>query len=144
MPLYQQYDTVTGEILAALTIPEEAAKYAKEHGMNLILDTSTDTAPSTHYVDISAIPHKIKLRPEQNTIQNKNKIIANGEDFVRLYNLPTPCKISFNEHVYEVDDGEIQWSTFTPLCYKISVKSFPYLDFESVVNAVESYTQSGE
>ena len=141
MPMYKEFNPDTGEILATLIIPEASAEYAIKHGQHLILDEYQNAEYQTHYVDVQE--HKIKLRPPQNTVQNKNEIIADGEDFILLSNLPKPCKVYFNEHVYDVDDGGLQWSTFTPMIYKISVKAFPFLDFEGSVNAVESYTQSG-
>lgn len=133
MSEYKQYNPYTGEIISTMILPDDIAQAAIEHGENLI---KAEGDSQTHYVDINAVPPVLKLRPKQDTTQDKFQMKANNLDTLTLNNLPIPCIVSFNDNAsYEVDDGILQWSTNRPDRYKIIVRAFPFLDYESEVIA---------
>ena len=66
-------------------------------------------------------------------VQNASEISGDGQDFLRLENLPKLCTVSIGTHVYEVDDGELEWSTSLAGEYLIIADSFPYLTWRSEV-----------
>ena len=139
--MWFEYAPDTGKILSVLYIPDETAEAAiKEFGAHLI-KSETDVS-MTHYVDLSSIPPVLKPRLSQFTVQDKQEILANGQDELKLSNLPVPCEVSFNQFAYQVDDGELTWTTLMPAIYQIKVEAFPFLDFESEVKAVEGNVQA--
>ena len=139
--MWFEYAPDTGKILSVLYIPDATAEAAIKELEAHLIKSETDVS-MTHYVDVSVTPPVLKPRPSQSTIQDKKEIIANGQDELMLSNLPVPCEVSFNQFAYQVDDGELTWTTLMPAIYQIKVEAFPFLDFESVVKAIEGNVQA--
>ena len=55
----------------------------------------------------------------------------------RLWGLPTPCQVHVNELVYEVDDGELEWTTPVSGIHQVRVSAWPYLDWERPVEVMK-------
>lgn len=91
-----------------------------------------------HYVDTKELRPAVRPRPKQETLQSKTSVVADGRDALVLSALPVPCVVQIGENRYEVDDGELEWSTLLPGAYYIRVEAFPYLDWESEVITVAS------
>ena len=90
------------------------------------------------YVDTKGLTPTIRPRPKQETQQDKASISADGQDALVLSGLPVPCMVLVGENRYEVEDGELEWSTLMPGTYYIHVEAFPYLDWDAEVTAVAS------
>lgn len=88
------------------------------------------------YVDMGGLSPAIRPRPQQETQQDKTSVVADVQDALVLSRLPVPCTVRIGGHEYEVDDGELEWSTLLPGTYPVRVEAFPYLDWESEVIAV--------
>ena len=111
---YVEYDE-QGRIIAHWKVPDDIYDLNK-HDRQLIKGVGqTDT----HYVDTSDM--SIKERPTQLTALYLNK----------LFRLPSPCVISINGSLYNCTDGTAELHFNQPVLYTISVKAFPYLDFET-------------
>lgn len=83
------------------------------------------------YVDIAT--NTAVKRPIMPIVQNASEISGNGQDVLKLENLPKPCTVSIGTHIYEVDDGVLEWSTSLAGGYLIVADSFPYLNWRSEV-----------
>ena len=94
------------------------------------------------YVDVSLSPPVIKRRLEMQITQSKTRILSNGADAMALSSLPIPAQVQINSETYNVPDGELEWGTVMPATYKITVRAFPYLDWEGEVTAVAGDTQT--
>lgn len=109
---YVEYDG-TGLIIGSWKVSDEIYdlnKYTK----NLIEGVGTT---NTHYVIDGEIAER---PPQQTTLTNST-----------LTNLPTPCTISINGTLYNCTDDTAELYFNQPVLYTISVKAFPYLDFET-------------
>ena len=126
------YDPDTGALLGVRT----GQRYAIERDEFPHVLGSHDFR--THYIDTCQVPPRVIKRPTQTVELSKGSISANGKDALILSGLPAPCVIQVGEHRYEVEDGELEWSTFMPGTYHIHVEAFPYLDWESEVTAIAS------
>ncbi len=51
----------------------------------------------------------------------------------RLWGLPIPCRVHVDELVYDVDDGELEWTTPVSGTHQVRVEAWPYLDWERPV-----------
>lgn len=97
-----------------------------------------------YYVGRDGSLPTMRLRPKQETRQGKGSISADGKDALVLFGLPAPCSVWVGEHRYEVEDGELEWSTLMPGTYHIRVEAFPYLDWGSEVTAIAGSTSPDE
>ena len=78
----------------------------------------------------------VKDKEEFPAIISTLTLEANGLDSVSILGLPTPCTIKIDDNVYEVEDGEFEFTTDLPGTYKIKAESFPYLPKEWEVTAI--------
>ena len=97
---------------------------------------------SEDYVDLSGDSPIIASRPNMRIEQSRKTVFADGRDAVLLAGLPVPCSVTVGEQAYEVPDGELEWSTLMPGNYKVRVSAWPFLDWESEVEALEGNASS--
>lgn len=92
----------------------------------------------THYI-VNTQPHgrpTPKERPAQTTEQDAT-VTTPGVPVV-LSSLPRPgCEVRIAGQRYTVEDGVLEWSTSQPGVYAITVKAFPYLDWNGKVEVLE-------
>lgn len=137
-------------IVATLYVPETGALLGVRTGQRYAIER--DQFPhvlgiydfKTHYVDTCRVRPQVTRRPPQTVKLNKGKFVADGKDTLVLSGLPVPCAVQVGEHRYEVEDGELEWSTLMPGVYRIRVEEFPYLDWESEVTAIADSTSPDE
>lgn len=88
--------------------------------------------PITHgYVANGKLAH----RPEFRITVSKTSIIANGVDECLISGLPMPCPVLIDEQEIIVTDGYIQISSDMPATYNVTVRKWPYMDWEVEVIA---------
>jgi hypothetical protein len=79
-------------------------------------------------------------RPNQATVINRLTLLANGVDTVTISNAPNGTFTATNPATHETVNGPISgtdtFSTTVPGIYKIKIESWPYLDFETTIEAV--------
>lgn len=69
---------------------------------------------------------QITARPLITATINKNTITADDTDTAIISTLPTPCTVTVDDDVYEVDDGVFEFTVDTPGTYIIKAECFPY------------------
>ena len=133
--LFQSYDPKTGRILYSGENIPSIIDLLVERGESIVPGEGNDSA---HYVDIRQSPPVICPRPHQETRCDRTELVADGKDTLVLSGLPLPCAVQIGERRYEVEDGELEWSTLMPGTYYIHVEAFPYLDWDAEVSAIAS------
>jgi hypothetical protein len=98
---------------------------------------------NTHYVDI--LTNTIKERNIQNTVLDKFRVNADGVDFITISDAPLGS--SFYAILYDIKaftlgyevsgtiEGTETFSTTIPGKYLVKIELFPYIDFETTVEA---------
>ena len=94
-----------------------------------LIATDAVVTYETHYIDSNG---KITPRPELTPIQREG--ISGG---FRLWGLPIPCRVHVDELVYDVDDGELEWTTPVSGVHRVRVEAWPYLDWIWPVEVVK-------
>ena len=79
-------------------------------------------AQDTHYVRNGEVIPRPKLTPGHEGIPGG----------FRLWGLPI-CRVHVDELVYDVDDGELEWTTSVSGIHQVRVEAWPYLDWERPV-----------
>jgi hypothetical protein len=139
------FDSNTGQILRCVsTTPENLMKQ-----VNLnedAIEADMNVRDDIYYVK----ERDCILRPVQTTTVNKVSLLADGVDFIEFSNVPSGTFSArklynqteiFTEQPPEVAiSGDIvdsdTFSTIVSGSYKIKIESFPYLDFEIIVEAI--------
>lgn len=124
-----RYDPQTGEVQANL-ISEESAILAG--GFDFILGRAE---LDKDYVDIATVPPELKKKPQMPITQDKNFLTADGEDSIVFSGIPEGATMQVHYDFAVIDDGMAEWSTDVPGEYKVIFSRFPYLDWESRVEA---------
>ena len=79
-------------------------------------------------------------RVVQSTLLDKYTIVANGVDEITFSNVPSGIFKATNTTTNEMIVGSINsvdtFATMVQGLYKISIESFPYLDFEATIEAI--------
>ena len=118
---WASYDAASGKILIVREMEAFYAEYYRAQGESLVEFPQGEQ--DTHYVrNREVIP-----RPE----------MAPGHEGIpggfRLWGLPIPCRVHVDELVYDVDDGELEWTTPVSGIHQVRVSAWPYLDWERPV-----------
>lgn len=83
---------------------------------------------------------EVQSRPTQLTSLNKLTLATDGVDVIILSNVPIGTFTAINTVTGETISGDINdtdtFSTTIPGTYKIKIESFPYLDFETTIEAI--------
>jgi hypothetical protein len=130
------YDTTTGSITSIVNGVEED----KEFYINPTTATVNCVGtPSEIIKDSYVLSGVVTLRPIQETTLDKLTVSADGIDYISIINSPTGVFTAIN-NTGDIISGEIAgsdtFSTTIAGTYKIIITSFPYLDFESTVEAI--------
>ena len=120
---YTLFDIETGRLLAYGIIQEEIFKKRSD----MIFGNYDDAVFYKKGDDIICRP-ALQL--------NKNTLTADGVDELIIGDLPIPFRISIDDIVYEITDGELRFSTETPGIYFIKAETFPYKDDIIEIEAV--------
>jgi len=113
--------TNTGVILRTGVCPEDSfLLQATEPNSYVIEGTANDVL---QWVDNGVVRDK----EEVSAIISTLTLEANGIDSINILGLPIPCTIKIDDNVYEVEDGEFEFTTDLPGIYKIKAESFLYL-----------------
>jgi hypothetical protein len=134
---YITYDNNGRILVLAQTLTENLPINSME------VDDFDESKLNTHYIDLS--DSIIKERPIQNTTLDKTRINADGIDFITISN--TPIESYFYSVLYDIKavalsyevsgiiDGIDTFSTTIPGKYIVRIEAFPYLDFETTIEA---------
>lgn len=92
----------------------------------------------THFVDLSQSPPQAIRRPAMPIRQNKTKILADGEDFLTLSDIPAESVLFIGDALQPdaISDGLLEYATHLPGTLEFRLAKFPYLDWVGEVAAV--------
>jgi len=129
------YNITTGEILKIVDMPEEFIPYQLNDN-EAFLEINEHVLDTTHYVlNGSVIP-----RPIQETKLSKTTLTADGIDIITITNAPDGTFTAVNVITKDTITGTINgldtFSTTIVGTYNITVTAWPYLDFETTIEAV--------
>ena len=132
------YEKESGRIVSFIQAPKEHKDYyVTEIIGSVIINGGVDV---TNFGNYYIVEESFVLRPTQTTTINKSTITADGIDAVSITDAPVGIFTAINKATEETISGEISGSdTFATTIagtYKITLTSFPYLDFESTVEAI--------
>ena len=120
---YLSYDE-KGALGAVYDIPEWEARHNPFYrGLRLVPSPGEEAAYPTHYVLDGAVVLRPPLTPGHEGIPGG----------FRLWGLPIPCRVHVDELVYDVDDGELEWTTPISGIHQVRVSAWPYLGWERPV-----------
>ena len=122
---WASYDAACGKILFVREMEDSYAGYYRAQGESLVEFPQGEQ--DTHYVRNGEVVPRPKLTPGHEGIPGG----------FRLWGLPTPCQVHVNELVYEVDDGELEWTTPVSGIHQVRVSAWPYLDWERPVEVMK-------
>lgn len=117
-----------GKIIRHVICPDFMVEIQCKEGESYV---EGNYSSDSYYIE-DGIP---KLRPDRQPTVSTTEVLANGVDEVMITNLPIPARVTIDEQIVEIDDGELVMTFDTPGEYKIKVESFPYLPFEEVIYA---------
>ena len=118
---WASYDAASGKILFVREMEAFYAEYYRAQGESLVEFPQGEQ--DTHYVRNGEVIPRPKLTPV-------HEGISGG---FRLWGLPIPCRVHVDELVYDVDDGELEWTTPVSGIHQVRVSAWPYLDWERPV-----------
>ncbi len=130
------YDN-TGKILKSLSMPPEF--YSLQLNVNEFLYTKEVNLQDN--LDLYFIVNNsLTIRPTQLTTLDKTTITANGVDIISITNAPDGTFTAVNTVTKDTITGPINgsdtFSTTIAGTYKITIVAWPYLDFETTIEAV--------
>ena len=135
--MYISY-TAIGKIQHYFIGPDYAWEVQPKDLSLLVLEASDDeqlTLDNKYIVD-----GDLAIRPTQITILDKTTLVADGVDVITISNSPIGVFTATNVKTKETISGDINdtdtFSTTIPGTYKIKIESFPYLDFETTIEAI--------
>ena len=118
---YIVYSLLTGEIhQSGCTTLEQDALAHQSDIYGVVIHLFDSVLPATHYYDIAN--EVILLRPTIELNITKNS----SYDFI-INNLPIPCTIEVNNEIYDVLDGNFEFTANVVGTYTLTVKAFPYI-----------------
>jgi hypothetical protein len=128
------YEKESGRIISFIQAPKEHKDYyVTETIGSVIINGDVDVKNFGNYY---IVDDAFVLRPTQATTINKAILTADGIDTIEITNSPTGIFTATNS---ETITGEISGSdTFATTIagtYKITITSFPYLDFTATIEA---------
>ena len=118
---WASYDAASGKILIVREMEAFYAEYYRAQGESLVEFPQGEQ--DTHYVRNGEVVPRPKLTPGHEGIPGG----------FRLWGLPIPCRVHVDELVYDVDDGELEWTTPVSGIHQVRVSAWPYLDWERPV-----------
>jgi hypothetical protein len=135
MPTFASYHEETGRLDSKVHLEKHVVevhrKALQEEGWNIISHSGPVEANHKYVADGAVVD-----RPTASI--DKINLVADGVDAATLSNLPEPCTVRINGHVYEVTGGELVITASTPADYHIQIKdddAFPLQAFEATVEA---------
>ena len=119
---YFSYDE-SGALGAVYDLPEWEAQQNPFYQSMRLTPATAEAAYPTHYVRAGTLSPRPELTPVLETIPGG----------FRLGGLPIPCRVHVDELVYNVPDGELEWTTPVSGSHHVRVEAWPYLDWERPV-----------
>jgi len=123
---WASYDAASGKILFVREMEGFYAGYYRAQGESLVGFPLGEQ--DTHYVHGGEVIPRPELAPGHEGIPGG----------FRLWGLPIPCRVHVDELVYDVDDGDLEWTTPVSGIHQVRVEAWPYLDWERPVEVVSS------
>lgn len=123
-----------GEILRSISCPEDMINIQIQVDETAMEGEANDI---TQYIPDINLPIIMDKSANPTSI-DKTIVLADGVDLVNLSNIPNNASISITgaDNFLEQSVGNSEILTFdTPATYKITIKAFPYLDYEVEINA---------
>jgi hypothetical protein len=103
------------------------------------IEISSEEYDTLNLTSMYLLEGSIVERPLQLSVLDKISMVANGIDTLQISNAPKGVFMAVNaetlESVVGVINGTDTFTTTIPGTYKIKIVSWPYLDFETTIEA---------
>jgi len=132
-----RYELATGKIVSSCSCPEYAYAANTPPSTEIGYLNGTVTDINAYYI----LNETITECPTLNLPETPIQLQANGVDSFELTDLPqgTSAIISFEDEpdneAYEINDGELSFSTEQPGIYTIRINAFPYREATVTIEA---------
>lgn len=123
MPTITTYDAATGQLFCVVQGPADLLSKQVFDGLGYI---EGNFSGETHWFDLTL--KAVVERPSMPFTVQKPAVIADGLDVATIADLPSPCTVTIDGQIFEVDDGTVELTFDEPGKHTITLSAWPYLN----------------